>query len=59
VLFEIDPVPFRLAVAQARSLAQAKVTYDNLSPTSGLRPDGRAFAQGMDLKKRDVEQVGW
>ena len=31
VLFEIDPVPFRLAVAQAKaSLAQAKVTYDNL-----------------------------
>ena len=31
VLFEIDPVPFRLAVAQAKAkLAQAKVTYDNL-----------------------------
>ncbi len=31
MLLEIDPVPFRLAVAQAEaSLAQAKVTYDDL-----------------------------
>src|SRR6185436_8594379 len=31
VLFEIDPVPFRLAVDQAKAaLDQANVTYDNL-----------------------------
>src|SRR3954454_9683353 len=31
VMFQIDPVPFRLAVAQAKaSLEQSKVTYDNL-----------------------------
>src|ERR1700746_828695 len=31
VLFEIDPVPFRLAVAQAKAtLDQSKTTYDNL-----------------------------
>ena len=31
VLFEIDPVPFRLAVAQAKAkLEEAKVNYDNL-----------------------------
>ena len=31
MLFEIDPVPFRLAVQQAKAtLDQARVTYDNL-----------------------------
>ena len=48
VLFEIDPVPFRLAVAQAKAnLAQANVTYDNLDRRpQDLRPDGRPLAAG-------------
>ena len=58
VLFEIDPVPFRLAVAQAKAtLAQAKVTYDNL--IADLRIYGQMSElsqQGMDLKRRDVER---
>jgi membrane fusion protein (multidrug efflux system) len=58
VLFEIDPVPFRLAVAQAKaSLAQANVTYDNL--IADLRIYGQMSElsqQGMDLKKRDVDR---
>jgi membrane fusion protein, multidrug efflux system len=58
VLFEIDPVPFRLAVAQAKaSLAQANVTYDNL--IADLRIYGQMSElsqQGRDLKKRDVDR---
>ena len=58
VLFEIDPVPFRLAVAQAKAnLAQAKVTYDNLA--ADLRIYGQMSElsqQGMDLKRRDVDR---
>ena len=58
VLFEIDPVPFRLAVAQAKAnLAQANVTYDNL--IADLRIYGQMSElsqQGMDLKKRDVDR---
>src|SRR5204863_9384838 len=58
VLFEIDPVPFRLAVAQAKaSLAQANVTYDNL--IADLRIYGQMSElsqQGMDLKRRDVDR---
>jgi membrane fusion protein (multidrug efflux system) len=58
VLFEIDPVPFRLAVAHAKaSLAQAKITYDNL--IADLKIYGRMgelSQQGMDLKRRDVER---
>ena len=58
VLFEIDPVPFRLAVAQAKAnLAQANVTYDNL--VADLKIYGQMAdlsQQGMDLKKRDVDR---
>ena len=58
VLFEIDPVPFRLAVAQAKArLAQAKVTYDNL--IADLKIYGQMSElsqQGIDLKQRDVER---
>ena len=58
VLFEIDPVPFRLAVAQAKAnLAQANVTYDNL--IADLKIYGQMAElsqQGMDLKKRDVDR---
>src|SRR5262245_23240825 len=58
VLFEIDPVPFRLALAQAKAnLAQANVTYDNL--IADLKIYGQMAElsqQGMDLKKRDVDR---
>ena len=58
VLFEIDPVPFRLAVAQAKAtLAQAKVSYDNL--IADLKIYGqmsKLSQQGMDLTKRDVDR---
>ncbi len=58
LLFEIDPVPFRLAVQQATAkLNEAKVTYDN------LRADLKSFAtsselsqQSIELKQRDVER---
>jgi membrane fusion protein (multidrug efflux system) len=58
VLFEIDPVPFRLAAAQARaSLEQTKVTYDNL--VANIKIYGQMLdlaQQGVDLKQRDVER---
>src|SRR3954465_14606223 len=58
VLFEIDPVPFRLALSQAKAnLAQAKVTYDNL--IADLKIYGQMAElsqQGMDLKRRDVDR---
>jgi len=58
VLFEIDPVPFRLAVAQAKaSLEQSKVTYDNL--VANIKIYGQMLdlaQQGIDLKQRDVER---
>ncbi len=58
VLFEIDPVPFRLAVAQARaSLAQTKVTYDNLIADLKIYSQMSELSQqGIDLKRRDVER---
>ena len=58
VLFEIDPVPFRLAAAQAKaSLEQTKVTYDNL--VANIKIYGQMLdlaQQGVDLKQRDVER---
>jgi membrane fusion protein, multidrug efflux system len=58
VLFEFDPVPFRLAVAQAKAnLAQAKVTYDNLTADLKIYSQMTELSQqGMDLKRRDVER---
>ena len=58
VLFEIDPVPFRLAVAQAKAtLAQAKVTYDNLIADLKIYSQMSELAQqGVDLKRRDVDR---
>jgi membrane fusion protein (multidrug efflux system) len=57
-LFEIDPVPFRLAAAQAKAgLEQAKVTYDNL--VANIKIYGQMLdlaQQGVDLKQRDVER---
>ncbi|MGY8665980.1 HlyD family secretion protein [Bradyrhizobium sp. UFLA05-109] len=57
-LFEIDPVPFRLAVDEAQAqLAQAKTTYDNLVANIKIYGDMLDLAQkGVDLKQRDVER---
>ncbi|MCP3462405.1 HlyD family secretion protein [Bradyrhizobium sp. CCGUVB23] len=57
-LFEIDPVPFRLAVEEAKAqLAQAKTTYDNLVANVKIYGQMLDLAQqGMDLKQRDVER---
>ena len=58
VLFEIDPVPFRLAVDQARAtLEQAHTTYDNL--VANIKIYGQMLdlaQQGVDLKQRDVDR---
>src|SRR5216683_7121754 len=58
VLFEIDPVPFRLAVNQARAtLEQAHTTYDNL--VANIKIYGQMLdlaQQGVDLKQRDVDR---
>jgi membrane fusion protein (multidrug efflux system) len=57
-LFEIDPVPFRLALQQAQAnLDQARTTYDNL--VSDLKIYGQLgdlAQQGVDLKRRDVDR---
>jgi membrane fusion protein (multidrug efflux system) len=57
-LFEIDPVPFRLAVDEAKAqLAQARTTYDNLIANIKIYGQMADLAQqGMDLKQRDVER---
>jgi membrane fusion protein (multidrug efflux system) len=58
VLFEIDPVPFRLAVAQAKAtLDQAHTSYDNLKANVKIYGDMLVLAQqGVDLKQRDVDR---
>jgi membrane fusion protein, multidrug efflux system len=58
VLFEIDPVPFRLAVDQAKAtLEQAHTTYDNLVANIGIYGKMLDLAQqGIDLKQRDVDR---
>ena len=58
VLFEIDPVPFRLTVAQARAtVAQAKVTYENMVADLKIYSQMNDLAQqGVDLKRRDVDR---
>jgi membrane fusion protein, multidrug efflux system len=58
VLFEIDPVPFRLAVDQAKAqLEQARTTYDNL--VANIKIYGQMLdlaQQGVELKQRDVDR---
>jgi membrane fusion protein, multidrug efflux system len=56
VLFEIDPIPFRLAEQQARAtLDQARTTFDNLKANIRIYDDMTALMQeGVDLKQRDV-----
>lgn len=58
VLFEIDPVPFRLAVDEAKAqVMQAQSTYDNLRANIRIYGDMLDLAQkGVDLKQRDVER---
>ena len=58
VLFEIDPVPFRLAAAQAKAtLEQAHTTYDNLVANIKIYGEMLDLAQqGIDLKQRDVDR---
>jgi len=57
-LFELDPVPFRLAVEQAKAtLNQAHTTYDNLR--ANIKIFGQMVdltQQGVDLKQRDVDR---
>ena len=57
-LFEIDPVPFRLAVQQAKAtLAQAQTTYDNLVANIKIYDRMQELGQqGVDLKQRDVDR---
>ena len=58
VLFEIDPVPFQLAVQQAKAtLDQARTTYDNLVANVKIYGQMQDLAQqGVDLKQRDVDR---
>jgi len=58
VLFEIDPVPFQLALDQSKAqLEQARTTYDNLIANVKIYGQMLDLAQqGIDLKQRDVER---
>ena len=58
VLFEIDAVPFHLAVDEAKAqLMQAQTTYENLRANIKIYGDMLNLAQqGVDLKQRDVER---
>jgi membrane fusion protein (multidrug efflux system) len=57
-LFEIDPVPFRLALQQAQAnLATAKTTYETLVSDLKIYSQLSDLAQqGVDLRRRDVER---
>jgi membrane fusion protein (multidrug efflux system) len=58
VLFEIDPIPFRLALEQAKAaVAQAHTTFDNLKANIKIYDQMvELMQQGVDLKQRDVER---
>jgi membrane fusion protein (multidrug efflux system) len=58
VLFEIDPVPFRLAVDRARAaLEQAKTSYSNLGANLKIYDQmADLMQQTIDLKQRDVDR---
>jgi membrane fusion protein, multidrug efflux system len=58
VLFEFDPVPFRLAAQQAKAtLEQTRTTYDNLKANIKIYGEMLELAQqGVDLKRRDVDR---
>jgi membrane fusion protein (multidrug efflux system) len=58
VLLEIDPVPFRLAVQQAKAtLDQARTTYDNLENNIKIYDQmSDLMQQSVDLKQHDVDR---
>lgn len=58
VLFEIDPVPYQLALQQAQAkLAQAKVSYQTLKSNVKSYSDMMELAnQGVNLKQKDVDR---
>ena len=58
VLFQIDPVPFRLALAQARAkLDDAKTSHDNLVANVKLYAQTIEIVNaGIELKQKDVER---
>jgi membrane fusion protein (multidrug efflux system) len=58
VLFEFDPVPFRLAVDQAKAaLDQASTTYNNLNANIKIYQDmANLMQQAIELKQRDVDR---
>jgi membrane fusion protein, multidrug efflux system len=58
VLFEIDPVPFRLAVQEGKAkLDQARTTYDNLVANVKIYQQMEDLAQqAVELKQRDVDR---
>ena len=58
VMFEIDPVPFRLALAQARAkLDDAKTSHDNLVANVKMYSQTIEIVNsGIALKQRDVER---
>ena len=58
VLFQIDPVPFQLALAQARAkLDDAKTSHDNLVANVKLYSQTLEIVNaGIALKQRDVER---
>ena len=58
LMFEIDPVPFRLAVRQATAkLNEAKVSYDDLRTNLKLYARSSELSQqSIALKQRDVER---
>ena len=58
VLFELDPVPFRLAVQQAKAnLDQARVAHDSLVRDLQVYGEMKELAQqNAELKRRDVER---
>lgn len=57
-LFEIDPVPFRFALQQAKAtLETARTNYNNLRDNVKIYAQMLDLAkQGVDLKQRDVER---
>jgi membrane fusion protein (multidrug efflux system) len=57
-LFQIDPVPFQLAVAQARArLEDAKANHDNLVANVALYSQTLEIVNaGIALKQKDVER---
>jgi len=58
VLFEIDPVPFQLALQQAKAtLDTTRTNYDNLVSNVRIYSQmGELAQQGVELKQRDVER---